>query len=73
MSWVLPLPMVILAGVIGLALALPRVVRPTTAVPRVVRPTTAVRLMAEAFAIGLLTCLGFAAAWALYWWVEQRW
>jgi hypothetical protein len=63
MSWVLPLPMVILAGVIGLALAL----------PRVLRPRTAVRLMAEAFAIGLLTCLGFPAAWALWWWVEQRW
>jgi len=62
MSWVLPTPLLILAGVIGFALAL----------PRVGRPTSALRLMAEVFAIGVLTGAGFAAAWALCWWVERR-
>jgi hypothetical protein len=58
----LPTPLLILAGVVGFALAL----------PRVSRPTSNLRLTAEAFAVGVLTCGGFAAAWAL-WWVEQRW
>ena len=63
MSWILPTPLLILAGAIALALAL----------PRVARPTGNLRLVAEAFAIGILTSAGFAAAWALWWWVEQRW
>ncbi len=63
MSPLLPTPLLILAGIIGFALAL----------PRLPRPTSALRLIAEVFAICVLTCAGFAAAWALYWWVEQRW
>jgi hypothetical protein len=63
MSPLLPTPLLIFAGAVGFALALPRVEQPTSALWR----------MAEAFAVGVLTCLGFAAAWALWWWVEQRW
>ena len=63
MSPLLPTSLLILAGVVGFALAL----------PMVGRPTSAARLMAETFVIGVLTCLGYAAAWALYWWIEQRW
>jgi hypothetical protein len=37
------------------------------------RPTSNLRLAAEVFAIGDLTCFGFAAAWAPCWWIEQRW
>jgi hypothetical protein len=59
----LPTPLLILAGVIGFALAL----------PRVARPTGNLRLVAEVFAIGVLMCAGFASVWALWWWVEQRW
>ena len=62
MSPLLPTPLLIFAAAIGLALAL----------PRIDRATSNVRLAAEAFVIGVVTCLGFAAAWALYWWVEQR-
>ncbi len=62
-SWLLPTPLLILAGVIGFALAL----------PRVQRSTSNVRPVAEVFSIAVLTCLGFAAAWAAWWWVEQRW
>ena len=62
MSPRLPTPLLILAGVVGFALAL----------PRVERPTSNVRLTAEAFAVVALTCLGFAAAWVVYWWVEHR-
>jgi hypothetical protein len=29
--------------------------------------------MAEGFIFAGLTGAGFAAAWALYWWIEQRW
>ncbi len=53
MSPLFPTPLLVLAGVVAFALAL----------PRTNRPTSAIRLMAEAFSIGLLTCLGFAAAW----------
>ncbi len=63
MSWLLPTPLLVLAGAVGFALAL----------PRVNRHTSALRLMAEVFAIVVLTCAGFAAAWVLYWWVERRW
>jgi hypothetical protein len=63
MSWLLPTPLLLLAGAIGLALAL----------PRMARPTSNLRLMAEAFAIVVVSCLGYAAAWALYWLIEQRW
>ena len=52
MSPRLPTPLLILAGVIGFALAL----------PRVARPTSAMRLTAEVCASGILMCLGFAAA-----------
>jgi hypothetical protein len=48
--------MLVLAGVLGFVLAL----------PRMERPSSNLRLAAEAFAFGVLTCLGFAAAWAAY-------
>ena len=63
MSPLLPTPLLVLAGVIAFGLAL----------PRIYRPTSAIRLAAKAFAIGVLTCAGFAAVWAVYWWIEQRW
>jgi hypothetical protein len=63
MSPLLPTPLLILAGVIGFALSL----------PRLRKPTCNLRMASETFAIVVVTCLGYAAAWALYWWVEQRW
>jgi hypothetical protein len=62
MSWVLPIPLFVVAGVVAFVLILPRLNWPTS------NP----RLAAGAFATGVLTCLGMAAAWALWWWVEQR-
>jgi hypothetical protein len=62
MSPLLPTPLLILAGAVAFALAL----------PRTARPTSTLRMMAEIFTVGFLTCAGFAAAWALWWWIEQR-
>jgi hypothetical protein len=63
MSPLLPTPLLLLACAVGLALA----------VPRLRRPTSNARMAAEAFAVTLATCLGYAAAWMAWWWVEQRW
>jgi len=59
----LPTPLLVLAGVVAFGLAL----------PRLNRPTSARRLLAEAFAIGVLPGLLFAAAWALWWRGEPGW
>jgi hypothetical protein len=61
MSPLLPPPLLILAGAIGFALAL----------PRVRRPTSNGRMMAEVFTLVVGTCWAFPAVWALYWWIEQ--
>ena len=63
MSWLLPTPLLILAGAIALALAL----------PRVGRPIGGARLVAEVFAVAVATIGAFAVAWGAYWWIEQRW
>ncbi len=63
MSWMLPTPLLVLAGILAVACVW----------PRLSRPTSTPRLVAESFAIGILSCAVFAAAWALYWWVEQQW
>jgi hypothetical protein len=60
---VVPTPLPVRTGVIGFALAL----------PRVERPTCHLRLVAEMFGIYFLKCLGFGVAWAQLWWAEQRW
>jgi hypothetical protein len=62
-SWVLPTLLLILVGAIGFALAF----------PRLRKPTCNLRMASETFAIVVVTCLGYAAAWALYWLIEQRW
>jgi hypothetical protein len=62
MSLLLPTPLFVLAGVVAFVFVW----------PRISRPTSTARLVAEAFAIGILTCAGFAGAGALYWWIEQR-
>jgi hypothetical protein len=63
MSPLLPTPLLILAGAFALALAL----------TRVGRPIGNARLVAEVFALAVAAIAAFAAAWAAYWWIEQRW
>ena len=52
MSWLLPTPLLLQARVVAFVLAL----------TRLNRATSAARLLADVFAIGVLTCLGFAVA-----------
>ena len=52
MTWLLPTRLPILAGVIGLALAL----------PHVERPTSNSQMLAEVLAPGVLACAGSVAA-----------
>jgi hypothetical protein len=63
MTPLLPTPLLVLAGLVAFTFVL----------PRTNRPTSTAHLVAEAFAVGILTCAGFAAAWAALWLVEQRW
>lgn len=63
MTWMLPPAMLPIAGFVALVVAW----------PRLRNPTSAPRQVAETFLIGCLTTAACAAAWALYWWIEQRW
>ena len=63
MSWTLPLPLLLFAGVVA--------IWPLAALVR--RPTSAPRLVAEAF-LTALAAIAFAwLAWVTLWLIEQRW
>ena len=63
MSWLLPTPLLLVAGVVALW--------PLAAVVR--RPTSRARLIVEAFGT-TLTLIGFVwLAWIALWVLEQRW
>ena len=63
MSWVLPTPLLLFAGVVAL-LPLTRLLR---------RPVSGPRLMAEAFVTALAVIGAFWLGWIALWLVEQRW
>jgi hypothetical protein len=43
------------------------------ACPRIAKPTSHVRLFVDVLIIGVGTAAAWMAAWAAYWWIEQRW
>ena len=63
MSWLLPPPLILFAGVVALW--------PLTLVLR--RPTSAPRLLLEAFVTTAAIIALFWLAWVAYWLLEQRW
>jgi hypothetical protein len=62
-SWILPVPLLLFAGVVAL-LPLPAVVR---------RPTSVSRLVVEAFVVTIAVIAAVWAGWLLLWLVEHRW
>jgi hypothetical protein len=63
MSWILPTPLLLFAGVVA-PLPLASLVR---------RPTSAPRLMVEVFAVTLAVMAAAWAGWLALWLIEQRW
>ena len=63
MSWLLPPPLLLFAGVVALW--------PLAAVLR--RPTSATRLVVEAFVTTLAVIARVWIAWAALWLIVQRW
>jgi hypothetical protein len=63
MSWILPVPLLLFAGVVA--------VWPLVDVVR--RPTSAPRLLAAAFVTTLAVIGAVWANWVLLWLIEQRW
>ena len=63
MTWLLPTPVLLFAGVVALL--------PLAALVR--RPTSAPRLMAEAFVTALAVIGAVWLAWVALWLIEQRW
>lgn len=63
MSWLLPVELLPFAAALALVLSWPR--------GRL--PTSTVRLVLAVLAITIGTVAVFMAAWALDWWIEQRW
>jgi hypothetical protein len=63
MTWLMPVHLVPFAGLLALVVAW----------PRISRPTSHARLFFEVLIIGLATSAACGAAWAAYWWIEQRW
>ena len=63
MNWILPVRLLLFAGVVALL--------PLAAVVR--RPTSAPRLVVEAFAITVAVIGVVWAGWILLWLLEQRW
>jgi len=62
MSWLLPPPLLLCAGVVALW--------PLTFVLR--RPTSAMRLLVEAYVAKVAVIAAFWLAWVAYWVIEQR-
>ena len=63
MSWFLPTPLLLFAGIVALL--------PLAALVR--RPTSAPRLVAEAFVSALAVIALVWLAWVALWLIEQRW
>ena len=63
MTWRMPADLVPLAGLLALVVAW----------PRIAQPTSAARLFGDVLLIGMGTSAAWAAAWAVYWWIEHRW
>ena len=63
MSWLLPTPLLLFAGVVALW-SLAAIVR---------RPTSATRLVVEAFVTTPAVIVLVWLAWAVLWLIEQRW
>jgi hypothetical protein len=63
MSWLLPIPLLIVAGVVAL-LPLASLLR---------RPVSLPRLIAEAFGITVAVIGTFWVGWVLLWLLEPRW
>ena len=63
MSWILPTPLPLFAGVVAL--------RPLAALVR--RPTSAPRLVGEACVTTLVVIALIWLAWVALWLLEQRW
>ena len=63
MSWTLPTPLLLCAGVVA--------IWPLAAVVR--RPTSSPRLLAEAFGTTLAVIAVVQLAWLALWLLEQRW
>jgi hypothetical protein len=63
MTWVMPVQLLPFAGLLALVVAW----------PRLSGLTSHGRLFVDVLIIGIATCAACAAAWAAYWWLEQRW
>jgi hypothetical protein len=63
MSWILPMPLLLIAGVVALW--------PLVAVVR--RPTSAPRLLVEAFGTTLAVIALVWLGWVALWLIEHRW
>jgi hypothetical protein len=63
MTWLMPAEFVPFAGVLAVVFFW----------PRLRQPTSSVRFAGEVFTITVGTIMGCAGAWALTWWIEQRW
>ena len=63
MTWLMPVQFLPFAGLLALVVAW----------PRISKPTSHVRLFGEVLIIGVGTVAVYMAAWAAYWWIEQRW
>jgi hypothetical protein len=62
MTWVMPVQLLPLAGLLALIFAW----------PRILRPTSHVRLFIAVLLIAMGTSAA-CAAWAASWWIEHRW
>jgi hypothetical protein len=63
MSWLMPVQLLPVAGLLALVFAW----------PRIARPTSHVRLFVEVLIITVGTSAACVVAWAACWWIEQRW
>jgi hypothetical protein len=63
MTWLMPVQLLPFAGLLALVFAW----------PLISRPTSHVRLCVEVLIIAVAAALACGAAWAAYWWIEQRW
>lgn len=63
MTWLMPVQLLPFAGLLALIFAW----------PRISKPTSHARHFVEVLIIGIGACAAWMAAWAAYWWIEQRW
>ena len=63
MTLLMPVQLLPFAGLLALVFAW----------PRISEPTSPVRLFGDVLIIGVDSCAACAAAWEVYWWIEQRW